>query len=82
MLRVVILLLIIGQLGRIPVLSTGTSEAPLLVNDICLLALLAVTFVSALAARSFRVDVVGGLMIAFATVGLVSALFAVPRVGL
>lgn len=82
MLRVVILLLIIGQLGRIPVLSTGTNEAPLLVNDIGLLALLAVTFVSALAARSFRVDVVGGLMLAFATVGFVSALFAVPRFGL
>jgi len=82
MLRIVIMLLIVGQLGRIPVLSTGTSEAPLLVNDICVMALIAVTFVSALAARSFRVDAVGGLMVAFATVGFVSALWAVPRFGL
>lgn len=82
MLRVVLLLLIVGQLGRIPVLSTGTSEAPLLFNDICLLALIGVTFVSALAAQSFRVDSVGGLMIAFAVIGFVSALLAISRFGL
>jgi hypothetical protein len=82
MLRGVILLLVVGQLGRIPILSTGTSEAPLLVNDIGLLALIAVVFISALAAESFRIDAVGGLMIAFATIGLVSALLAVSRYGL
>ena len=82
MLRVVILLLLVGQLGRIPVLSTGTSEAPLLVNDICLLALIGVTFVSALAAESFKVDSVGGMMLAFTTIGFVSALLAVSRYGL
>lgn len=82
MLRAVILLLIVGQLGRIPVLSTGTSEAPLLVNDICVMALITVTFVSALAARSFRVDSVGGVMLTFAAIGFISALFAVPRFGL
>lgn len=82
MLRVVILLLLVGQLGRIPVLSTGASEAPLLVNDICVLALIGVTFVGALAARSFRVDAVGGLMFAFATIGFVSAVLAISRYGL
>jgi O-antigen ligase len=82
MLRVVILLLLVGQLGRIPVLSTGSSEAPLLVNDLCVLALLGVTFVSALAAQSFRVDWVGGLMLAFTIIGFVSALLAVDRYGL
>jgi len=82
MLRLVILLLIVGQLGRIPVLSTGTSEAPLLFNDICVLALIGVTFVSALAAESFRVDSVGGLMVAFAAIGFASALLAVSRYGL
>jgi hypothetical protein len=81
-LRVIIFLLLVGQLGRIPVLSTGTSEAPLLVNDVCVLALLGVTFVSALAAESFRVDSVGALMIAFTAIGFVSALLAVDRYGL
>lgn len=81
-LRVVILLLIVGQLGRIPVLSTGTSEAPLLVNDICLLAVIAIAALAALARRSFKVDAVGLLMFAFATIGFVSALMAVPRFGL
>jgi hypothetical protein len=82
MLRVVILLLLIGQLGRIPILSTGTSEAPLLINDICVLALLGVTLVSALAAQSFKVDSVGALMLAFSAIGFVSALLAVDRYGL
>jgi len=82
LLRVVILLLLVGQLGRIPVLATGTSEAPLLVNDLCVLALIGVTFVSALAARSFRLDSVGGLMLAFAAIGFVSALLAFTRYGL
>jgi hypothetical protein len=81
-LRIALLLLVIGQLGRIPVLSTGTSEAPLLVNDLCLLAVIAVTAISALAARSFRVDSIGGLALAFAAIGLVSALMAGPRFGL
>jgi O-antigen ligase len=82
MLRIVILLLLVGQLGRIPVISTGTSEAPLLVNDICVLALIAVTFISALAAESFRIDSVGGLMLAFATIGFASALLGISRFGL
>jgi hypothetical protein len=82
MLRVVLLLLLVGQLGRIPVLSTGTSEAPLLVNDISILALIGVTFVSALAADSFELDSVSGLMIAFTTIGLASALMSVSRYGL
>jgi hypothetical protein len=82
MLRVVIMLLLVGQLGRIPVLSTGTSEAPLLVNDMCVMALIAVAFVAGLAAESFEVDTLGGLMLAFATIGFVSALLAVSRYGL
>lgn len=82
MLRAVILLLIVGQLGRIPVLSTGTSEAPLLVNDVFILAIIGVTLIGALAAESFRIDAVGGLMMAFATIGFVSALLAVSRYGL
>lgn len=82
MLRITILLLAVGQLGRIPVLSTGTREAPLLVNDICVLALIGVTFVGALAAESFQVDSVGGLMFAFAAIGFASAVASITRYGL
>ena len=80
--KIAILVLLVGQLGRIPVLSTGTSEAPLLVNDICLLAVILIAAVSSVNAGSFRIDSVGGLMLAFATVGFLSATAAVPRFGL
>ena len=82
LLRVAVALMIVAQLGRIPVLSTGTSDAPLLVNDVCLLAVIAVVGLSGVTARSFRVDGIGGLALAFATIGFVSALMAVPRYGL
>ena len=82
MLRIVLLLLVVGQLGRIPVLSTGTREAPLLMNDLFVMALIGVTFVSALAAESFRMDSVGGLMLAFATIGFASAVLCISRYGL
>jgi hypothetical protein len=82
MLRLVLVLMIIGQLGRIPVISTGTSEAPLLVNDILLLALLAVAALGWLAIGSVRVDWVVGLVAAFVTVGFVSAIRIAPQYGM
>jgi hypothetical protein len=81
-LRVATLLMLVGQLGRIPVLSTGTSEAPLLVNDLFVLAILAVGALAAAAARSFQVDRVGGIALLFASVGLMSAALAMPKFGL
>lgn len=81
-LRAALALLIVAQLGRIPMLSTGSTEAPLLVNDICVMAVLGVVFLAALHARSFRVDAVGGVALLFCTVGAVSAVMAVPRFGL
>ena len=35
--RVAIALLVVANLGRVPVLSTGDREAPLLLNDLCML---------------------------------------------
>ena len=81
-LRVAIMLMLVAQLGRIPVLSTGTSEAPLLVNDLCLMAVLASGFLTALVSRSFRLDRVGGIALVFASVGAISAVLAIPRFGL
>lgn len=81
-LQVAILLLFIGQLGRIPLLATGTRDAPLLVNDVCIIGVLVLTGLVALYRGSFRVDSVGVLMIVFATIGFTTALLAVPRFGL
>lgn len=80
--RVAILLLLIGQLGRIPVLSTGTSEAPILVNDLCIAAMLGIALLRGLSARSFVIDSVSGTALLFASLGAISAILAVPRFGL
>jgi O-antigen ligase len=80
--RVGIMLMLVGQLGRIPVLSTGTAEAPLLVNDICVIAMLAAGLFSGLVSRSFSIDRVAGIALLFATLGAISALLSVPRFGL
>lgn len=82
LLRATIALLVVAQLGRIPMLSTGSTEAPLLINDVVVMALLGVVFVAALHTRSFRVDAVGGAALLFCAVGAISAVMAVPRFGL
>ena len=76
------MLMIVGQLGRIPVLAVGSSEAPLLVNDLWVLTVLAVGALSAMMSRSFKIDVVGGVALAFALLGGVMAIAAIPRFGL
>lgn len=74
LLRVVLALMLIGQLGRIPVLSTGTSEAPLLVNDVLLLAMFGVATMGFILAGSLRADWIVGLVAAFVLVGFAAAL--------
>jgi putative inorganic carbon (HCO3(-)) transporter len=81
-LRAAIVLLVVAQLGRIPMLSTGSTEAPLLLNDIVVMAVLGIVFVSALHARSFRLDLVAGVAVLFCAVGAISAALAIPRFGL
>ncbi|MDB4887743.1 MAG: hypothetical protein JWN79_3181 [Gemmatimonadetes bacterium] len=80
--RIAVLMILVGQLGRVPVLSTGASEAPLLVNDLFVMALLGVGLVTALASRQFLIDWVGGLGLLFISVGAISAILAIPRFGL
>ena len=80
--RVAIALMLVGQLGRIPVLPTGTGEAPLLVNDICVMAMIAAGMISGLVSRSFRIDRVAGIALLFASIGGISAVLSVPRFGL
>lgn len=80
--RVAILLLFVANLGRVPVLSTGDREAPLLLNDLCVMFIAGLGLLSAMAARSFRLDRVSLLALLFAAVGAYSAVLAVPRYGL
>ena len=80
--KIGIVLMLVAQLGRIPVLSTGTAEAPLLVNDICVMAMLGAGLLSCLVSRSFRLDRVAVIALVFAAVGAISAVLAVPRFGL
>lgn len=81
-LRMTIGLLVIANLGRIPLLSTGDREAPLLLNDLCVIFIVSIVAIGGVMARSFRVDVLTLLAILFAAVGAYSAVLAVPRFGL
>jgi O-antigen ligase len=74
--------LVIGNLGRIPVLSTGTREAPLLINDVAVFAFLLWGAIAAAVRRSLRIDSVAAAGLLFAAVGALSAVLAVPRFGL
>ena len=81
-LRAAIALLFIANLGRIPVLSTGDREAPLLVNDLCVAAFVMAGALASLTRRSFRVDRVGLAALTFAGIGGASAVLGVSRFGL
>jgi O-antigen ligase len=74
--------LLVGSLGRIPVFSTGARDAPVLVNDLFIGALLDAFMISAVRARSLRLDAVAGHALAFAAIGAVSTLLSIPRFGL
>ena len=80
--RVCIMLLVVANLGRVPVLSTGDREAPLLLNDLCMLFIVGLGAIAGITARSFRVDRVTLLALVFASIGAYSALLAVPRYGI
>jgi O-antigen ligase len=81
-LRAVIALLVIANLGRIPVFSTGDREAPVLVNDLCVAAFVTFGLTITLVRGSFRLDRVGFVALAFAALGAASALGSASRVGL
>lgn len=80
--RVAIALLVVANLGRVPVLSTGDREAPLLLNDLCMLFIVGMGAITGIAARSFRVDRLTLMALVFASIGAYSALLAVPRYGI
>jgi putative inorganic carbon (hco3(-)) transporter len=74
--------LLIGNLGRIPVFSTGERDAAVLVNDLCVAAMLGAGMLSAARRRSLVLDNVALWAIAFAVVGAISTMLSIPRFGL
>jgi hypothetical protein len=75
-LRGSLVLMWLGNLGRIPLISTETKDAPLLVNELLLLVTLAVAAVACVQARVLRIDGVVVAAAAFALVGAGSAIAA------
>src|ERR1041384_5862005 len=57
--QAMLLMLVIANLGRIPVFSTGEREAPVLVNDLCVTCMIGAALLASLRARSLRLDLVG-----------------------
>ncbi|MGH7483430.1 MAG: O-antigen ligase family protein [Longimicrobiales bacterium] len=78
-LRLAVLLLVLGQLGRVPLLSAGAKDAPILFNDLLLLAVLAAAGYLALRRRRLVLDRVALGALAFATIGGISAVLAIRR---
>src|SRR3954469_15712810 len=55
-LRFALLLYVLSNVGRIPVLDLGDRAAPLLINDLCVLLVLGVGAIAAMQARSLKLD--------------------------
>lgn len=82
LLRVVIALLIFGNLARVPLWRAGFKEAPLLLNDLLVFAVLLVAGASLAQRRHFILDRPAGWAIGFAALGAISTALAIPRFGL
>lgn len=82
LLQGVLLLLLVANLGRIPLLSTEGREIPVLLNDLAVGALLIAGGLAALLHRRLVLDRVAVAALVFAAVGAGSALYSVPRFGL
>ncbi len=80
--RVAVALLIVANLGRVPLLSTGDREAPLLLNDLCMMGILGLGAIAGVTGRSFVIDRLTVLALLFASIGAYSALLAIPRYGI
>jgi putative inorganic carbon (HCO3(-)) transporter len=74
--------MVVGQLGRVPLLSAGAKEAPVLANDVAVAVAVVVGLWLSLRNRGLRLDAVTLVALGFAGVGGLSALMSVPRFGL
>jgi O-antigen ligase len=81
-LHVALLLLVVANAGRIPLLDLGDRQAPILINDLCVGATIAIGAIFLFYARSLKLNDVALLGLLFAAIGGLSALSAIPRFGL
>jgi hypothetical protein len=81
-LRFALLMLIVANLGRIPVFSTGDREAPLLINDIAVAFAVGVFALAVVDRRRLLIDRVTVAATVFAGIGAASAISSVARFGL
>ena len=73
------LLMVVMNLGRIPVLSTGERDIPVAFNEICLGVMLAGALLAVRNWREVRIDAVTVACMTFALIGAGSALWSVQR---
>jgi O-antigen ligase len=80
-LQIALLLLVIGNLGRIPVFSTaaGTRSVPLLVNDLVMLAIVAIGTAAVILKQRLHLDSVALFALAFAATGGLTAIAGLSR---
>lgn len=81
-LQAAMLVLLTGNIGRIPVFSTGVREAPILINDMAMAAVLALGGIAMLQRRVVEADRIVAAALAFVALAAFSAVLAVPRHGL
>ena len=77
-----LVLFAVGNLGRIPFLNLGERQAPILINDLCVGAVLMAGALAMGNARSIRLNDVALAALVFAGIGALSAFAAIPRFGL
>lgn len=84
LLQATLLLLVVANLGRIPVFTTGGGERsiPLLFNDVVVMVFVACGAIAVIANRRLELDAVALSGIAFAAFGGLVALTGVSRIGL
>jgi hypothetical protein len=80
-LRGAILLICVGNLGRIPFLELGDRAAPILINDLCMLAALVVGVLVTLRNRAIQLNDVAIAGIVFAAIGALSTIAGIQRFG-
>src|SRR6185437_13900717 len=73
MVQAMVIVLVTANLGRIPLVSTGDREAPLLVNDLAVIAMVMMGATACLTARLLRVDRIMLAAAAFVMLGAGSA---------
>ena len=72
----------LGNLGRIPLLDLGGRQAPLLINDLCVTAVVLAGILAMGNTRSWKLNDVALAALAFAAVGAISAVSMMPKYGL